>query len=312
METLLFSLSVVFPMLILFVVGYMIKALGWMDDKALRQLNTVNFRIFMCVMLFRNTARMDLSQLHLGKVIVFSLLASGALLIISVLYVNRTEPDSQKRSVLIQTLYRSNYAIFGIHIIESMYGAEATALPSLLSCLLIPLYNCSAIIIIEMNRGIKVTPMLLLREVIKNPLIIGSGLGLIAAAFRLQIPELLWSPINTIGSIGSPIALIVLGAGFSFPNLGKYKSYIIKYCFLRLVGVGLIFIPLAVLIGLREAELASVLGFLITPISTSIHVMTQQLGGDDNLSSLLVVLTSVFSILTIFLWIYLLLLLGLL
>ena len=70
------------------------------------------------------------------------------------------------------------------------------------------------------------------------------------------------------------------------------------------------FIPVillnALLLGFRDAPLAVLLTVFGAPIAVSSFTMAQQMGGDDKLAGQLVVFSSIFSIGTMFLLIFLL------
>ena len=77
---------------------------------------------------------------------------------------------------------------------------------------------------------------------------------------------------------------------------------------LRLVISPALVVGTAVLLrkplGLTVTEMPAILAACASPVAVSSAVMTQEIGGDDQLASHLVVWTSVFSMLTIFLLVY--------
>ena len=58
--------------------------------------------------------------------------------------------------------------------------------------------------------------------------------------------------------------------------------------------------------GFRDVQLAVLLSMSASPTAVSSYTMAQQMEGDDALAGQLVVYTTIFSILTVFLWIFLL------
>ena len=67
-----------------------------------------------------------------------------------------------------------------------------------------------------------------------------------------------------------------------------------------------LFLGIALLLGFRDAPLAVLLTVFGAPIAVSSFTMAQQMGGDDKLAGQLVVFSSIFSIGTMFLLIFLL------
>ncbi|WP_297427272.1 AEC family transporter [Clostridium sp.] len=65
-----------------------------------------------------------------------------------------------------------------------------------------------------------------------------------------------------------------------------------------------IFWPIAINVGFRNIEIAVIIILLISPTATSSFVMAEQMGGDGELADQLVIFTSAFSIITMFLRIF--------
>ena len=65
-----------------------------------------------------------------------------------------------------------------------------------------------------------------------------------------------------------------------------------------------IFLPIGIALGFRGPELAVLIALFASPTAVSSFTMAQQMDGDAQLAGQLVVFGSLFSILTIFLWVF--------
>ncbi|WP_413926742.1 AEC family transporter [Clostridioides sp. ZZV14-6387] len=74
----------------------------------------------------------------------------------------------------------------------------------------------------------------------------------------------------------------------------------------RLILVPTIFLPISILLGFRNVELASLMIMLSAPTAVSSFTMAQQMDSDSELAGQIVVFTSAFSIITVFLIIFIL------
>ena len=74
----------------------------------------------------------------------------------------------------------------------------------------------------------------------------------------------------------------------------------------KLVFFPVLFLGIALLLGFRDAPLAVLLTVFGAPIAVSSFTMAQQMGGDHALAGQLVVFSSIFSVVTMFLFIFLL------
>jgi predicted permease len=62
-------------------------------------------------------------------------------------------------------------------------------------------------------------------------------------------------------------------------------------------------VPVAILLGFNNYEIIVVFAAMCAPTAVNTYTISQQMGGDDSLAAQLVAYASVFSIITIFLWI---------
>ena len=81
---------------------------------------------------------------------------------------------------------------------------------------------------------------------------------------------------------------------------------------IKLVALPALFLPLAVALGFRDAQLMAILIMLGSPSTPSGYIMAKQMGNDDVLANGIIVLTTLLAAVTITLWIFLLRSFGLL
>lgn len=103
---------------------------------------------------------------------VFAVAGILILQVVLLLTVPRLVRENPKRGVIIQAIYRSNFVLFGIPLTASIYGAGGTTLASMMIAIVIPIYNVTAVFILELFRGGKPRPAVLLKNVCTNPLIL--------------------------------------------------------------------------------------------------------------------------------------------
>lgn len=138
---------------------------------------------------------------------------------------------------------------------------------------------------------------------IKNPLIIASFLGMLFSIFQIPLPLFLSRAVGDIGQIATPFALLLLGGQFDWKRLKGNLSLASVATALRLVVVPAIFVALGVWLGFRGEELGAILIVFCAPTAISSYVMAQNMGSDDLLAGQLVLTTTLFSSVTIFLWV---------
>ena len=309
MESLLLSFNAIMPIFLLMLLGYFLKQKNLATKENFNAINKLVFKVFLPVLLFKNIYDTDLSQAFDWKLIAFS--AAGVLLIFAVgtLLVPRLTPLDSRRGVMLQGLFRSNYAILGLPLVEFICGSAAVA--SAMVAVVIPIFNVLAVVSLERYRGGKVSPGKLLKGIATNPLILGCALGAVLLLLNLRLPAFLEKAVSDVAKIASPLAMVALGASFTFSSVkGCLKELIITVSS-RLILVPLVTLTAAILLGFRGEHLACLLIIFGAPTAVSSFSMAQQMGGDEQLAAQIVVVSSGLCLATLFVWIFALNALGL-
>ena len=169
------------------------------------------------------------------------------------------------------------------------------------------MYNVLAVVALAVfTSGERVKLGGTLKSIATNPLIIAAVLGVAASLIGLRFPSFLETALTDVARLATPLALIVLGGDFSFSRLRGNLRLALTAVVFKLVVIPLIFIPLAVLAGVRGANLLALALAWETPVAVSSYIMAQQAGADGELAGQLVVLSSVCCIPTVFLMIFIL------
>ncbi|MBQ3878938.1 MAG: AEC family transporter [Oscillospiraceae bacterium] len=301
MENLRISASVVAPMLLMMLVGYISRRAGIVTEDTMRKVNKLLFRVFLPFLVFRNVYTSDISTAFSPKLLIFSICLIVGMYILIFFVVRALEKDNPKRGSLIQAIFRSNFIIFGIPVLETLYGAESTGVAAILIAVIIPLYNVLAVVTFEVHRGGKPDFKKILKGIITNPLIIASLLGAVVLLTGFQMPAILDEAISGIGKIATPLAFVILGSLFNLDAIRGGKKQIAIGLLGRLVIFPLIGLTIAVALGFTGPELAVIMIMCGSPPAVSSFTMAQQMDGDGELAGSLVILGSILSILSIFL-----------
>ena len=306
MENLILSLNVVLPLFITMSLGYFLKSLNMFDNNTLDTMNNITFKSFLPMLLFYNIYKTDLQGVFNLKLMIFSATCVIALYLILYLIVPLIEKDNKKRGALLQGLFRSNFVIFGIPITESLFGSEKVGVAALLIAVIVPLFNILSVIALETFRGGKPDFRKISIGIIKNPLIIASCLGILTLLLKIKIPTAIEKTISDVSKIATPLSLILLGASFKFDNIKKY----LKQTTIAVVGKTIltpcIILPICIMFGYRGVELSTLMIIFAAPTAISSFTMAQQMDSDSDLAGQIVVFTSAFYVVTVFMLIFIL------
>ncbi len=326
MNTFMFALNAVLPIIILIGFGYILKAKGFLKPEFIENANKLVFRIALPALLFYNIYSVKSLDDINWSVMVYAVIGIFILFFIGLIFTKFFIPDKKQKGVIIQSTLRANFAIIGIPLAESIGGSMAVANVALIALVGIPLMSALSVMSLayfvhDNSLGSPVKSAF--NKVIRNPLILGVAIGLLALWIRSFIPvdpvtdelvfslsnnlKFIYTPIKWIGQITSPLALIVLGATFKFDVIGELKKQIIYGTLLRSLVAPAITLSLAVVLATKTdffkfdnniyPALISLFG---SPTAITNAVMAREMKNDEDLAIQLVVWTTITSILTIF------------
>lgn len=306
MENFLIAVNAVVPFIIYLAFGYAARIFKLADEDFLKKLNTVAFNCFFPILMFNNFYTMDLSEgVNMGM-IGFMLAFFFVSLVLLFLIVPRCTKENPRRAVIIQAIFRRNSLLFALPLAESVFGAAGKDLATLAVAIMVPLYNVVAVVVLEYYRGGKVTFLHLLKRILMNPLIIGALIGLVFILLKIKLPACVEKPIGAFAGMTSPLALFILGGTLHFSAIGKNAKAIVAGSFANLVILPAAAIALAMLFPFSAAERFVIFAVFATPPAVSSFSMAATMGGDAELAGHLIVVETIVSIVTIFLWILLL------
>ena len=323
MADLIFTLNKVLPIILIMVIGYLVKKVKLVNRETLLNINKLVFRVFLPTSIFMSLYNSnDLSDIDL-KFVLFVLIGTTVIFIIGLFIAKQFIKDDLKKGPTLQAFYRANYAIIGIALTNEILGyTSATA--AFAALIGIPLFNVYATIALTIfiKDGEKVTVKSTLIKILKNPIVIPCILGCLVLlirmgfqelgiSFRLKDIEFLYKAATDIGKIASPIAIFALGGLFEFSQVSESKKELTIVLIGRLIVVPFIMLFIGYKVLNFDKEVMAVLiGLFAAPVATSSAVMAKEMKNDGDYANQIVVWSTLLSMITIFVSIYVFRILG--
>ena len=322
LDTFLFACGAVLPIVLLIVLGYLLKRARLLGEPLLSGLNRVCFRVLIPILLFRNIYGGNGITAEDVRAVLFSTVAILAVFAAGWVLVRVAVKQPLQKGVLLQAVFRSNFAIIGLPLATTLFGEAGARTAALLSMITIPLFNVLAVISLSVFVGDgakKPSAREVLHNIITNPLILGVLAGVLVLALRALFARLGWAfrltdipglydAIDMAASAATPLALLVLGGQFELSAVRQLARPIAIGTIMRLIVVPVLGLSAAYLFfpGFGGAEYASFVALFGTPTAVSGAVMASEMGGDGELAGQLVVWTTLGSAFTLFFFIALL------
>ena len=303
LQALSIAFHAIVPLFLIIAVGYTVKRLGWIGPEEVRRFNKVCFYTFMPVMLFYNIYTSDFSHAVRLPYALFVVGMALAMILLAFLITLAAEKTPERRGVMIQAAFRSNFVLLGLPIAEELLPGANFGITALMIAIVVPIYNMMSVVVLEYFRGGKPKLGEVLLAVIRNPLIIASIVGLLMKVLHITLPEVLVSFAGKMNSAATPLILLLLGASFETREIARYKKELLVCVGLRLLVFPGAILALAAAIGLRGIEFVTLLAMTAAPTAVNSFNMAQQLGGDSQLAGSAVVVSTAASFFTLFVWI---------
>lgn len=327
MDDLIFALNAILPITILIFLGYLLRKINLVSKSVFEGLNKLCFYVFLPLMLFKGIYDTSSIADIDGRLVLFILVVSLVIFTIGAILVKLLVKDDKKKGVILQGVFRANYAIIGISLAEAIAGSEGVMIASLVSLVTIPLYNLLGTVALTMfikGEDKKSHFKHSLKKIVTNPLIIGVCLGILvlvvrfifeanSIAFRLSDIVVLDKTLSSLSKITTPLALITLGGLFEFKAMKGMQKEIIITVLSRLVLIPVsVFLITYFFFDYSSAEYSVLIACFASPIAVASAVMAKEMDNDETLANQIVVWSVVCSIITIFGFVYVFRLLGIL
>jgi predicted permease len=307
MDNLLFSFNVIFPLFILLLLGNISVRFNWVDIKTLNALNKFIFRLPLPLLLFLGIYNIESVNVQNSlKMIIIIVIALPLIALVTSFFINKTNLENPKRAVIVQAWFRSNIMIFGVPIIQGMYGDVGIPILSSLIMVAVPLVNILAVFVLEGYRGHDIKGASLLISVFKNPLVDAALFGFLFLIFKIEIPNLILNPITSLSKTATPLAFIILGGTLEFDSIKKNIKLILLGSVGKLIVTPSIIILISIALGLKGMYLGCLIATVASPVAISSFTMAKEMDGDADLAAQLVVITTILSLFTIFCWLFVL------
>jgi hypothetical protein len=294
-------LTIVLPVFLVIVLGYLLKRLELIDANFLFQTNRLVYYICLPLLLFYKIGTANFFANFNGALVIGSALAIAAGFFLSYGYAAMRGYPPAARGAFSQGAFRGNLAYMGLAIVINAYGEAGFTRAGILMGFLVPVLNLFAVLALLLphrrsdgGQG----AVFWVKQLIGNPLIIASFAGIAWSYLQLPVPVILDRSLHIATGMTLPLALIAIGGSFS---LEKLKGDLVRAAFatgFKLIWLPLIAAGLLMLLGVGGQDLAIGVLFAGTPTATATYIMAHQLKGDAELAGSIVMMSTALSAVT--------------
>ncbi len=268
------------PIIILILVGYGLKRFGLLNEEAWSGIERLTYFILFPSLLIRSLGTQSLAGApwHAMLIAVSGTLFVSAMTLITIHRLRPLSSSATFTSIFQGGVRYNTYIVLAVAF--GLWGTEGLALGSVAAGFMILQINllCISAFAIWGKAAAKgVKPFI--REVIRNPLILGCAVGWSLSLTGIGVPGLPGDILELIGRAALPLGLLAVGAALRPRAIpGHMKPILIA----SLIQFGLKPVTAAVLASLTglsgPAAGVVIIGFM-TPTAPSAYILARQLGG---------------------------------
>jgi predicted permease len=289
--------QLLFPDFSLILIGYLICRFTPLNRPVWTQVEQLVYFLFFPVLLFHSILKSPIDIAAAGNLVLaaWALGLGGVAMAYSVPYwpgIKHHVPLRQ-HAASAQIGFRFN-SFIGLALAERLAGPQGMLAVALVIGVSVPLMNIGAVWPMARHgqRGF-------LGELVRNPLILATGGGLLANLAGLSIPGWLEPTVTRIGGASVTLGLMAAGAGMQLAALNHAKLLGLAVLLVRHLLMPLWALLLCLLFGLSSVQSTILLMFAALPTASSCYVLAARMGYDGAFVAALVTLSTVLGMLSL-------------
>lgn len=313
MSQFIFSLNVIAPMVLYLLIGYVLRKAKIIDDHFIRVGNSFTFYVTLPILLFNSFATVSFDN---GIDLSFIAYILGSMLVYNAFgwwYIRRhPKIETFQKGAAALSMVRGNVLVFGYPLVAGLYGGAGNLEMALTGAFTAPFSALLAAMILSYFAPVAKKKSLwpLLVSFLLNPLVLSAVLGFLVELLNITLPDLIIDVFNPIGAMATPFALIILGGSFRFTGFVHQLKRISGIISWKMIISPIILLALAVALGFRSYELAAILAVVATPNAVSNYAMSAEMNSDAKIAGDSIIISVLIAPFTLFIFIYIFLLLG--
>ncbi|MCL1997326.1 MAG: AEC family transporter [Turicibacter sp.] len=311
-ENFIFSANAVFPIFLVIALGYFLKRKEYLSPKTVAEMNRLVFSFALPLLLFRNIYRADFMFLfNAGFVLWLSaaiFISFAAVWIFAEIFL-RKQP--QLIGAFVQAAFRSNYAIVGIPLVANVMGEQDTGIASLAAAFIVTVNNVLAVTALTakdpQHSGFSIGLIKsIFWGVCTNPSIIAVAAAVALNLLNFPIPVIIWESVNSMAILCTPLALVAVGASIQVSEFREYITPAIIGSTLKIIIMPIVLVFASIAMGFRGEELAVLFVMIAAPTAIVSYAMAVRMNGNGPISAAIILITTLFSSITLTFGVYLL------
>jgi len=286
----------VLPDFLLILIGWLLFHRFGFNRQFFTGLEKLIYYVLFPALLFQSILRAPISLTTASDLFLATLSVLAVGVILAALAKPILKPSAINLASSMQCGYRFNTFI-GLSLAPAVAGVSGQAKMALIIGLAIPVVNFFAVYNLAHQQGKKVG-----LELLRNPLLISTVLGLICNFAGFTLPTTLDTLLGRLGAAAIALGVLCIGPNLNWQGLHQKTGLILWMVIIKLLLLPIAAWLIALAFGLGQTGTQVLVLFAALPCATASYLLTVRMGGNAPLVSVLVTVTTLLSALTIPFW----------
>lgn len=260
------------------------------------------FYVAFPALLFSRTATLEINYETLTALagLVFVPIFLVLFFILIGLAIFKTIPDPARSSVVQGSIRPSAY--FGLGVAGLAFPEQEATLVIIALALALPVTNVISVIALSWWSGKCVSSSLIVKNILKNPTIIGTMVGVVYNILDVPLPLIFTNALNILGNIALGLGLLCVGAGLELHFKGKLPWTMIWTNSMKMILLPFSTYLICTYFGVDSHLTLAVCFYASLPAAPNTYIMARQMGGDASLMALIVTSQALLAMFTVPIW----------
>lgn len=300
------------PIFLITLLGSIIKRKWLTSEEFWRGLEKLSYFLLFPAVLFNYISTADFSSLTLIRLVIALILSTSVIAIALIVYRIKSNGEKIQFTSIFQGSIRYNSYIF-FSAGSALFGIEGLAIISVISSYMIIFTTFITIAIFAFyipgnlaEKNKKQNFIIFFKLIGTNPLIIASLVGFIFNYTGLQLNLGVKNTIASLSDSALAIGMLNVGAGLKFVISPLHFKQVIFTSIVKLVIFPIITVVILWLMAIEGTERSIGLLYSCLPCASTAYVLSRQLGGDPESMAAIITFTTIFSVVSLSLLMYIL------
>jgi len=298
----------VLPVFLVIALGVGLARAGMISIEIRQGLNRLAYWVGLPAFLILKIGQAELAGGPFNAIFALMLVGMAGCFVVATVAGRLLRLPSHTQGAFVHAAYRGNLVFVAlpvvIYSIQGLPQDQQAFIESRVLLAIVPMvvaYNVVSVIVLVVHQHEKGGHPFrhMLKQLATNPLILACLTGALFNVSGLRFPVFAQRTLATLGRAAFPMALLAIGAQLARTRLGSHTGWAVGASLIKVAAAPAIGYVLGHWLNVDPVELRAGLVLLATPTAVASFVLTEQLGGDAELASGAVVISTLLSMIAL-------------